>query len=255
MNEKIDCEIIRDLLPGYIEKVTSKVTNDAVEKHLNECNECNEYYKNMSRYINVENFEDIREEHEVKHIFKKAKKIYILKGIFIAAGILSVVIPFIVDLCVNSCLTWFYIVFGGCILAYSVLGILIFNNSNKIFNVLLAVSMEILPYLYIIQIVCNKYFLVEKIYWFKNLALPITIIWLIILWISFFVYIKFNKNVFFSLGTMLICSSAGAVFTNFVVAGYAGCFDSIQDNKISCILYLLAGIILLYIGKKRYVKK
>ena len=34
MNQKKDCKIILDLLPNYVEKVTSKETNSYIEEHL-----------------------------------------------------------------------------------------------------------------------------------------------------------------------------------------------------------------------------
>ena len=35
-----DCEIIRDLLPLYVDDVCSTETKELVEKHLKNCNEC-----------------------------------------------------------------------------------------------------------------------------------------------------------------------------------------------------------------------
>ena len=37
---KLPCGIVRDLLPGYIDKLTGKETNTAVEEHLRNCQEC-----------------------------------------------------------------------------------------------------------------------------------------------------------------------------------------------------------------------
>ena len=41
------CEIIRDLLPSYIDELTSEVSNEAVEEHLAECESCRAYYEEM----------------------------------------------------------------------------------------------------------------------------------------------------------------------------------------------------------------
>ena len=41
------CEIIRDLLPLYIDEVCNIETKQAVEKHLAECKKCREYYEAM----------------------------------------------------------------------------------------------------------------------------------------------------------------------------------------------------------------
>ena len=37
---KIPCEIIQDLLPSYIDELTSDVTNREVEAHMEECEQC-----------------------------------------------------------------------------------------------------------------------------------------------------------------------------------------------------------------------
>ena len=37
---KMNCDIIRDLLPLYAEHITSEATNALVEEHLAECEAC-----------------------------------------------------------------------------------------------------------------------------------------------------------------------------------------------------------------------
>ena len=41
------CEIIKDLLPSFIDELTSEVSNEAVEEHLAECESCRAYYEEM----------------------------------------------------------------------------------------------------------------------------------------------------------------------------------------------------------------
>ncbi len=40
MKNDLSCAVVRDLLPSYIDKLTSKETNGAVERHLEGCEEC-----------------------------------------------------------------------------------------------------------------------------------------------------------------------------------------------------------------------
>lgn len=40
MEQKLSCEIVRDLLPSYAEGLTSDVTNSAVQAHLESCQSC-----------------------------------------------------------------------------------------------------------------------------------------------------------------------------------------------------------------------
>ena len=43
------CEIIKDLLPSYIDELTSEVSNEAVKEHLAECESCRSYYEEMKQ--------------------------------------------------------------------------------------------------------------------------------------------------------------------------------------------------------------
>ena len=45
--KKIPCEVVRDLLPSYIDHLTSEVTNEVVSGHLSECRDCKEIYDAM----------------------------------------------------------------------------------------------------------------------------------------------------------------------------------------------------------------
>ena len=39
----MECGIIKDLLPSYIDGLTSDVSNHMIEEHLEKCAECREY--------------------------------------------------------------------------------------------------------------------------------------------------------------------------------------------------------------------
>ncbi len=45
---KRECNIVRDLLPLYVENMVSEETKDFVEAHLSKCPECNEFYLSMT---------------------------------------------------------------------------------------------------------------------------------------------------------------------------------------------------------------
>ena len=68
MSERLKCEIIRDLLPSYIEKLTSDVTNEAVEFHLEECKECKQLLDNMKKDEVISNEEDQKEINYLKKV-------------------------------------------------------------------------------------------------------------------------------------------------------------------------------------------
>lgn len=50
---KYDCDLIKDLLPLYGDKVTSQFSSKVVEEHLKECDECRRYYYEGNKAINL----------------------------------------------------------------------------------------------------------------------------------------------------------------------------------------------------------
>lgn len=86
------CETIRDLLPLYIDGLTSEASNQEIEKHLKSCGECRKYYQEMagglpdSPAISQEEIQDVE---IIKKIKKKSRKK--TAGI-LAGGILAAVL-------------------------------------------------------------------------------------------------------------------------------------------------------------------
>lgn len=48
----MECSIVRDLLPLYIEGLCSEETSKCLEMHLLECKVCRETYDNLSKELN-----------------------------------------------------------------------------------------------------------------------------------------------------------------------------------------------------------
>lgn len=57
MKEKRECKLVQDLLPNYIEKVTSEETNQYMEEHLQSCVECEKVYASMKEEMKAETLE------------------------------------------------------------------------------------------------------------------------------------------------------------------------------------------------------
>ncbi len=47
MKNKIPCEMIKDLLPSYIDELTSEITEKEVKEHLSECESCRKVFSEM----------------------------------------------------------------------------------------------------------------------------------------------------------------------------------------------------------------
>lgn len=54
MKEEISCEIIKDLLPNYIDNVLSNEGQEIVEEHLNNCDSCRQEYEILKFSIEID---------------------------------------------------------------------------------------------------------------------------------------------------------------------------------------------------------
>lgn len=67
---KINCKIVRDLMPSYIDRICSEESNKLIEEHILECNECKEYLDNIRKEISTHK---IDEKDTLKNFYKKIK--------------------------------------------------------------------------------------------------------------------------------------------------------------------------------------
>lgn len=102
MNDK--CEIVRDLMPLYVDGVCSNASKELVENHFEECAECEaEYKKLVDQSVNISvSDDDTQAIKKAGKKLKKTKKKSLIKGI--AATLVSLIvigILFFPDLMVN----------------------------------------------------------------------------------------------------------------------------------------------------------
>ena len=84
---KITCEMIQDLLPSYIDELTSDITNREIEAHMKECERCKKVLEQM-RTPDMESSEKERKEID---FLKKTKKN--IREILSFAQLLSGLLP------------------------------------------------------------------------------------------------------------------------------------------------------------------
>lgn len=88
---KLDCHIVKDLLPNYIDMLTSSETANDIALHLETCESCNSEYKKLQNPISEhciinENLE------EMKYLGKLNKKYSLFKKLIIGFVILSIIL-------------------------------------------------------------------------------------------------------------------------------------------------------------------
>lgn len=89
MDSRIRCEVVRDLLPTYIEGLTSDVTNREIELHLSECKECEILYNEMKTPIEAPM--ETREMDYLKKVKQQTNK-KIITGVTLIAGLFLLLI-------------------------------------------------------------------------------------------------------------------------------------------------------------------
>ena len=104
MEQKLKCAVVRDLLPNYIEKLTSDETNLDIEEHLSGCEPCTKVYEEMKAEVPSDGV--LTEAKNLSKFLRKTKVVSALKTCLMVMLILGIVVNVIVDLAVNQRITW-----------------------------------------------------------------------------------------------------------------------------------------------------
>ncbi len=90
---KYSCELIRDLLPLYCDRVCSKDSAEAVQEHISTCGECKNIYKEMQQSVSMDSArykqQQLASMQKVKKKIRKRNTLFAAIGI--AAGIFFVI--------------------------------------------------------------------------------------------------------------------------------------------------------------------
>lgn len=94
------CEMIRDLLPLYIDGLTSAESNKEIEKHLKSCKECRKYYQEMTGEIQEVvpiTEEEIEDAQIMKKMARKKRKTIlagVVGGIVLLLAVIIAALPY-----------------------------------------------------------------------------------------------------------------------------------------------------------------
>lgn len=92
---KISCEIIKDLLPLYLDRVCSNDSKALIEEHLAECDSCKAELQAMKEELFMNRKEqNLKEAEAVKSLSRRWKKGMmksLLKGVLITILIIAVI--------------------------------------------------------------------------------------------------------------------------------------------------------------------
>ena len=135
---KTDCEIIRDLLPLYVDDICSEKSRELVEEHLQECAECSDLLSKLKR---TEIESDLKKEKEdaISYGVRKFKQLSARNGIT-ASGLFMIplIALLVINLIAGSQLGWFLILLAALTVAASVIAVPILVPESKLFWTLCA---------------------------------------------------------------------------------------------------------------------
>lgn len=96
MKNKLPCEVVKDLLPSYVEQLTSDVTNELVKEHVEDCVDCKGTLEAMNQQnMAYEKEQETAQEKEIDFLKKTRKRTRrIVIGGLVAAFLLFCVLMF-----------------------------------------------------------------------------------------------------------------------------------------------------------------
>ena len=130
---KTECEVIRDLLPLYVDEICSGQSREIVEEHLKECEECSGILKKLQ---NTEIERDLKTEKEdvISYGVRKFRQLSAKTGITVSGLLLVPILAFLViNLIAGSQMGWFLIMLAAMAVAASVIAVPILVPENKLF--------------------------------------------------------------------------------------------------------------------------
>ena len=253
MEQKLVCDTVRDLLPMYIDHMTSEASNESIEGHMENCQECRDALEQMRRPVRVEAAPEVKEFRK----FLKKSKMSLLYWIAGAAALIAVVACFIVNLAVDQKLTWFYIVGAGILTAYLPVYVWITASEHRLVKGLAVLSACAVLVVGTVQIVLYYLMGIGEM-WFWEIGLPVTVLWLVIVWAGVAFHGCFRTNALISLSVIIFLSVPGDYLTKCLAGGCQGMqgldVGIIADglgNGLAAVLLLSAGIA----GQRRKRKK
>jgi predicted anti-sigma-YlaC factor YlaD len=90
---KVSCEIVKDLLPLYIDNICSKESSLLIEEHLKECDDCRRDMENMKKELPVEVIvENLEEAKRIKKIRERWYKDMLKYLVYGAVGMLILIL-------------------------------------------------------------------------------------------------------------------------------------------------------------------
>ena len=150
---KKECEIVRDILPLYVDGVCSDASREIIVDHLKECPDCSAYLEQ----IRASEAEDALREEKALVIQNQARRFKrrstAVGSVISALFMVPILICLIVNLTSGRTLDWFFVVVAGMLVAGSLTVVPLTVPEDKLFWTLCAFCLSLV----ILLAVCCLY--------------------------------------------------------------------------------------------------
>ena len=130
---KVNCNIIRDLLPLYADDACSAESREMVDEHLQECADCTTVLERLKR-SEIEDDLKVEKENVLEYGARKFRKLSATIGSTVSGVLLIPILVFlIINLTTGAGMGWFFIMLAGMALAASLIVVPIVVRQDKAF--------------------------------------------------------------------------------------------------------------------------
>ena len=250
MEQRLVCDTVRDLLPMYIDHMTSDVSNESIEEHIGRCSECRTVLEQMREPVTAETAPEIT---DFKKFLKKSK-MSIFYWIMGAAAAIAVLTCFIVNLAVEKRLSWFYIVLAGIATGYLPVYVAVSGQEHRILKMLAVLNVCVFGLLGVIQLVIYYQMGIGEI-WFWKIGVPVAALWSVIVWAAVAVRVKLHGSILTAAAVLAVLAVFGNYMTNVIGGYYNGWEDYAADFVSNGLGNVVAAVVLLVIDFAVYIRK
>lgn len=216
MERELACEIVKDLLPLYVDGMVSDISKKSIENHLEHCTDCKEMYGDMAFHLEMET--PSTEVSDVKRFLKKTKKMYLLYGLG-SLSFIAILVCLIVDIAVNKGITWSLITGISCLFADTLISVFSTCKKNKGCITMAVISIGTLCLLSVIQI--TRYYLMGTgTFWLFRYGLPILLLWLLVLWLPVLTKTFLKWNIWNCIALFMLLVIVGNYATKLITGDY-----------------------------------
>ena len=126
-----ECDIVRDLLPLYVDNVVSDTSREIIEEHLSDCDGCREYLKKL-RDEELESHLKAEKNAVIEYGTRQFKKRSALVGSAFS-GLLLIPLTVIISLVFAPGVGWYYVVLAALCVAASLVAVPLIVPEDKLF--------------------------------------------------------------------------------------------------------------------------